>query len=204
MLRNPGAFYDWLRANDMLGPTISSSEFEGLEALTTAARGFPSPWCAYMLATAYHETAHTMQPIREHGGPEYFRRMYDVTGARSATAKRYGNVNPGDGARYYGRGYVQLTWRVNYERASRELGVDFVGNPDAALSPVHAAKIARLGMSEGWFTGQTLRRHLGNDSAATRGQFIAARGIINARDRAALIAGYAMNFQAALQAGAWA
>ncbi|WP_336057381.1 hypothetical protein [Nitratireductor sp. CH_MIT9313-5] len=70
---------------------------------------------AYVLATAKLETAHTMKPVREYGSEKYLR------------SKPY--------YPFVGMGYVQITWKANYERASRELGVDFVANPRLLLKP---------------------------------------------------------------------
>ncbi|RDZ28732.1 XVIPCD domain-containing protein [Lysobacter silvisoli] len=53
-----------------------------------------------------------------------------------------GNTEPGDGWRFHGRGYVQLTGRDNYERAARELNMDLTGNPDLAADRTNAANIA--------------------------------------------------------------
>ncbi len=55
--------------------------------------------------------------------------------AFSAYEKRLGNKNPGDGARYRGRGYVQLTGRYNYQKFGRELNIPLVENPDSACAP---------------------------------------------------------------------
>ncbi|UZW63078.1 XVIPCD domain-containing protein [Lysobacter enzymogenes] len=53
-----------------------------------------------------------------------------------------GNTEQGDGWRFHGRGYVQLTGRDNYERVQRETGLDVVGNPDLASNRENAANIA--------------------------------------------------------------
>lgn len=53
-----------------------------------------------------------------------------------------GNTEPGDGWRFHGRGYIQLTGRYNYTRDGRELGLDLVGNPDLAADREIAADIA--------------------------------------------------------------
>ena len=58
-------------------------------------------WLAYMLATTHHETAMTMQPIEEYG---------------KGNGRSYGVPDPQTGKAYYGRGFVQLTWKTNYER----------------------------------------------------------------------------------------
>lgn len=205
-LARPAAFFDWLRSNDMLGPVLTKDEVEGLNVITAAAglAGWPIAWTAYALATAYHETAHTMQPVKERGGEDYFRRMYDISGRNPDLAMRLGNIQIGDGAKYAGRGYVQLTGRANYQRAQMELGQKLVDLPDLAMNDAVAASVMVKGMAEGWFTGRSLQTYLPSKAPATRGQFIEARRIINGIDRAQNIAGYALEFQEALKAGGWA
>ncbi len=53
-----------------------------------------------------------------------------------------GNTEPGDGASYHGRGYVQLTGRYNYGRVGREMGLDLLDHPELAADRETAAKIA--------------------------------------------------------------
>lgn len=137
---------------------------------------------AYMLATVYHETAYTMQPIREGGGQKYLR------------SKRY--------YPWFGRGYVQLTWERNYKFAKEKLDVDFTGNPDLALEPEHAVDILFVGMIEGWFTGKSLssyitERDLGYKKNLT--EFANARRIINGTDKQIKIAKEAAQFYDALK-----
>lgn len=200
-----GKFYDWLRGNNMLGPTISASEFGGCDAILKACALAASPlaYAAYELATPYLETAHTMQPIDELGGTAYFTRLYDVAGRDPKRARSMGNVNPGDGARFHGRGLVQLTWRVNYEKAKAALGVDFIANPELAKRPDLAAAIMVRGMREGWFTSKKLSDFLPPAGPGDRAAFKAARRIINGQDRADDVAAYSLDFQKALQAGGW-
>lgn len=57
-------------------------------------------------------------------------------------ARRLGNTQPGDGARFKGRGLIQLTGRFNYARASKALGTDLVGYPILAASPDYGFRIA--------------------------------------------------------------
>ena len=87
---------------------------------------------AYILATTQHETAGTYEPIEERGGPQYCSR-YD---GRSDL----GNCQPGDGYRYRGRGYVQLTGRRNYELYSRLTGKNLLDFPDLGKEPHTAAR----------------------------------------------------------------
>ncbi|WP_426702127.1 XVIPCD domain-containing protein [Rhodanobacter sp. Col0626] len=55
---------------------------------------------------------------------------------------RMGNDQPGDGYKYRGRGYMQLTGKENYEAAGKALGLDLVKDPDLASDPKNASKIA--------------------------------------------------------------
>lgn len=200
-LMKPSAFYGALRTGNMLGPLLSQDEVDGCAAVLQACVGLPISWTAYAFATAYHETAHTLKPIKELGGEAYYTRMYDIEGNRPEVAAALGNTQPGDGAKFCGRGYPQLTGRKNYARASRIVGVDLIAEPDLALKPLIAAAIMRSGMKQGWFTGKGFSDFL--TDVATEAQFTNARRIINGTDRAQLIAGYAVQFQDALRAGQW-
>jgi len=208
--RDYGKFYDWLRNNRMLGPVISAGEFEGCDRIIRACAldRWGVSWTAYALATTYHEVNGTMQPIKEIGGSAYFTRMYDIRGARPAKARELGNLTPGDGAKYAGRGYVQLTGLDNYRKATKKLrqmgfDVDLVRNPERAMEPEIAAAILVAGMREGWFTGRDIDDDLPARGPATLAQFVASRDIINGRDKQDLIAGYANDFQTALQEGGY-
>lgn len=53
-----------------------------------------------------------------------------------------GNTEPGDGWRFHGRGYVQLTGRYNYTRAAREFGIDLTSDPDKLAERETAADVA--------------------------------------------------------------
>lgn len=201
MLR-PSKFFDVCRAG-VMGPTLDNDEVSGANAILEAMQGLPVAWCAYALATAWHETAHSLQPIKEFGGDSYFFRRYDIQGQNPRLARQLGNTQPGDGVKYAGRGYVQLTGRANYQRAATKLGVDLVGNPDLAMDRGVAADILRHGMREGWFTAKSFQSYLPAAGLATAAQFQAARRIINGTDKQALIANYAIEFQKALVAGEW-
>lgn len=196
---NPETFFAKVREG-LLGPTLNQGEVDGCNAILAACAAWPEDWIAYGLATAYHETGHSMQPVLEWGSDDYKRRMYDVTGNRPITAAALGNTQPGDGVKFAGRGYVELTGRANYLRAGQKLGLgaQLVDNPDLALKPDIAAQILERGMSEGWFTSRKLADFLPSDRAATRAEFMAARRVINGADKADLIADYALQFQAAL------
>ncbi len=85
-------------------------------------------------ATIAIETARTFRPINEYGGPAYFTRMYEHR-------RDLGNVLPGDGARYHGRGYIQITGRGNYRAFSQAAGAPLEDHPEMALEPVTSARI---------------------------------------------------------------
>ncbi|MDF2114782.1 hypothetical protein PY365_04300 [Roseiarcaceae bacterium H3SJ34-1] len=175
---------------------LSQPQVDGMNIILDAyeARNVPRHFQAYPLATACHETAFTMQPIDELGGYAYFEKNYGPTGRNPKRAKEMGNIHVGDGAKYHGRGFVQCTWFINYSRATKELGVDFVNHPELAREPQHAADIMILGMSEGWFTG----KKLGDFFTPASARPVPARTIINGADKAATIAGYYGVFQNAL------
>lgn len=194
---NLAVFYDRCRNSKILGPVLDPTEFSGIDATLRkcAEMDLRVAYVAYILATDYHETDGTMQPIKERGGNGYFHRMYDPQGSRPALAKRNGNIHPGDGIKFPGRGKVQITWRGNYERVGKLIGVDLVNNPDRAMEMLIAVRIEVEGMLGGWFTGRKLAHYLPAKGKATRVQFKASRPIINGTDKADLIAGYAVQFQ---------
>lgn len=129
---------------------------------------------AYILATVQHETAGTFQPIEEYG---------------KGKGRNYGEeIN---GHRYYGRGYVQLTWLNNYKVLGEKLGLDLVNNPELALNKEIALKIMFIGMEEGLFTGRKLSQYF-NDVCEDP---ISARKIINGKDKAKQIAELYRNFK---------
>jgi putative chitinase len=76
---------------------------------------------------------------------DYFFFMYDKDSPsprRQKVAKNLGNENAGDGARYKGRGYIQLTGRSNYRKAGKDLGLELEKEPELAANPLQAARIA--------------------------------------------------------------
>lgn len=77
------------------------------------------------------------RPIHEWGDDDYFTRMYEYR-------DDLGNTQPGDGARYHGRGFVQITGRANYREYGQKLGCQLEENPDLALDPKTAAEILAL------------------------------------------------------------
>jgi predicted chitinase len=102
--------------------------------LTTAIR-----FC-HFIAQAAHETG-GFTLLNEAGSSVYFERHY---GADTAVGRRLGNTQPGDGARYHGRGIFQLTGRANYTVFGKKLGLDLAGKPELAAIPATSLAIACL------------------------------------------------------------
>lgn len=148
-------------------------------------------WRAYMLATSYHETAMTMQPIEEYGkgrGRVYGKKIKHNRQPYSFPDKIY-----------YGRGDVQLTWYENYELMGKLLGIPLLSNPELALQPKISAKIMIEGMTKGKsnrgdFTGVSLENYFNSFTNDP----VRARRIINGLDKANLIASYHEKFLRAI------
>lgn len=66
----------------------------------------------------------------------------EPVGSLYENRKTLGNILPGDGPKYIGRGLLQLTGRANYLDYGRKLGIDLIKNPDLACDPAIAVKIA--------------------------------------------------------------
>ena len=191
-LDDPQAFYAGCRK--VMGK-LDQTQVDTIDRLLKSASHWKLPWLAYALATAWHECR--MRPITEFGSRSYFRK-YDI----GRLARALGNTpqEDGDGFKYRGRGLVQLTGYANYKNAGRELNLDLVGQPDLALRPDVATRILVWGMEGGEFTGKALKDYV---LTGTYQEYVNARRIINGMDRATKIAGYAVQFAAALRAGRW-
>lgn len=141
---------------------------------------------AYVLGTAYHETAHTMQPVKE---------AYWLSEDWRKKNLRY--------YPWYGRGYVQLTWEDNYKKAGQKLGIDLTTNADVALDPEVAKKVLFIGMLSGWFTGKKLADYITRQTnqtyALTLAEFKNARRIVNGTDKDDEIAALALKLYKGLQ-----
>lgn len=162
----------------LFGGSLSQAQVDGMNYMLDAfERDYNWPdmrWLAYAFATAYHETAFTMQPIKEYGSQSYLQ------------SKPY--------YPYFGRGYVQLTWEDNYRRLGDKIGVNLLGaNMDRALEPDIAAEVMYSGMRDGDFTGKKLSNYF----SSSVNDPVSARRIINGTDRAQTIAGYHEKFLAA-------
>ena len=193
-------FFDQVRSNLFRGK-LAKGQVEGLTFILDVWEGSHAAkddrWLAYALGTAFHETAFTMQPIRELGGDKRFHNLYDIGGKKPKLARQLGNLRPGDGVLFHGRGYVQLTGRTNYQKMQNAFGGDITSSraaADGVMKQELAAKIMFKGMEEGTFTG----KKFANFFSGAKEDWVNARRIINGLDRASEIAAHAKNFYAAI------
>jgi putative chitinase len=76
---------------------------------------------AHFMAQLSHESG-GFKYLKELGNDAYFNK-YDGR-------KDLGNIQKGDGLRFKGRGYIQITGRSNYTQLSKDLNIDFLNNPE--------------------------------------------------------------------------
>lgn len=137
---------------------------------------------AYILATTVHES----------GAGTHMQEI--ASGSAYEGRRDLGNTQSGDGVRYKGRGYVQITGRNNYRDWGKRLGMDLVGNPSLAERPEVAAKILVGGMKMGTFTGKKLDDYINGSKT----DFAGARRIVNGTDKAGTFAQTAQKILAAM------
>jgi hypothetical protein len=139
------------------------------------ANGLSRQQTAYILATALWETALTMKPVEE---------AFWLSEAWRQKNLRY--------YPWHGRGYVQITWEVNYLRAGKNLDMDLTTDPDSVMNPKVAVKILVRGCMEGWFTG----KKLGDYVNKTKKDYVGARRVVNGTDKAEDIEDLAEQYEA--------
>ncbi len=82
------------------------------------------------LATVRVEVGRSYLPVKEMASGTAYEGRRDL-----------GNIFPGDGRKFKGRGFIQLTGRFNYAKYGKKIGVDLVTNPDLAMDLNNSAKI---------------------------------------------------------------
>jgi putative chitinase len=181
-LINREFFFAQIRKLLFLG-TLRQSQVDGLNAILDGWEAKYADeddrWLAYAIATTYHETDQKMQPIEEYG---------------KGKGLPYGKPDPETGKTYFGRGFVQLTWKKNYDIMGRKIGVDLVSHPELALDAANATPILFIGMIDGLFTGKSFGDYFNKSTE----DWVSARKIINGLDKAQAIAVYGHNFYAAI------
>lgn len=182
---NRTVFFDRVRARPF-GGSLTQKQVDILGAVLDecARQRVTTAQAAYILGTAFHES-------------DRFRTMEEYASGKAYEGRAdLGNTQPGDGVRFKGRGLVQITGRRNYTDWAKRLSVDLVGRPALASELKYAVPILVSGMMLGTFTGRKLSDYV----ASGKRDFIGARRTVNGTDRASLIAGYADQFLAALDA----
>jgi hypothetical protein len=194
-------FYDQLR--EKLYPNgLHQSQVDGhnavLDAWEAGQADSDDRWLAYMLGTAYHEAAKTMQPVRE-----TLASSDEQAAARLENAWESGHLPwvstpywrpDADGKYWFGRGLVQITHESNYQKLGDLIGEDLVTDPNRALDMDVAIKVMFTGMAVGAFTGRKLSEFFSGDTA----DWEDARRIINGTESAALVADNALSYYAAI------
>jgi len=156
--------------------TLTGKPFEALLTRTARSSGITDPIeLAAFLAQTSVETGR-FKHMREVGNKERIERMYDLKFNRQG-AKILGNTKPGDGWRYRGRGFIQLTGRDNYTRAGRDLGLDLAKDPDLVAREPEVAARASV-----WYWKTHVRPQV-NDFRDTAAVTKAVQGGSSALDR---------------------
>ena len=98
----------------------------------------------YQIVGLQRVAAFIAQIGHESGQLRYVRELWGPTSAQAGYEGRadLGNVMPGDGFRFRGRGLIQVTGRANYAECGEALGLDLVSHPELLEQPEWAAKSA--------------------------------------------------------------
>jgi peptidoglycan hydrolase-like protein with peptidoglycan-binding domain len=131
---------------------------------------------AYILATAEHESD-SFNTLEEYSKGNQYEGRGDL-----------GNTHPGDGVRFKGRGYVQLTGRLNYTRYSQITGLDLIKLP---IILMNRAALSVFVIVDGMMLGVYTRRRLDEFVNNQKQDFFNARQVVNGHDRADKIAAQA-------------
>jgi predicted chitinase len=130
-------------------------QHEALLQRAAKAAGIKGTELAQFMAQTNHESW-DFSRLKEKGmGKGYFAKKYDPKFAPQ-TAKILGNKQVGDGEKYRGRGFIQLTGRDNYRMAQQALKIPLLQQPELAERPDVAAKIAV------WYWNTRVKPHIQN------------------------------------------
>lgn len=105
-----------------------------LVAEALAAQKILDPTVEVAAIASIGSESYLFAPEKEAGSEAYFRRRYEFD-------RGLGNFEPGDGAKYCGRGFVPLVGRSGYARVGKLVGADLLEHPELALDPAVAARI---------------------------------------------------------------
>ena len=130
-------------------------QHEALLQRAAKSAGIKGTELAQFMAQTNHESW-DFSRLKEKGmGKGYFAKKYDPKFA-PRTAKILGNKQIGDGEKYHGRGFIQLTGRDNYRMAQDALNIPLLQQPELAERPDIAAKIAI------WYWQTRVKPHVNN------------------------------------------
>ena len=157
--KKPAAKAPIAKPKDVPSENVTGSPHEAMLTKIAAAAGIKGTELAQFLAQTAHES-HDFKTMGEYGDADYFKK-YEPKFVKDKKTKKLildpktkkpknfnpkaaslGNDMPGDGVKYKGRGYIQLTGKYNYEKAGKALGLDLVKNPQLVEKPEVAAKVA--------------------------------------------------------------
>lgn len=178
---NRKLFFDGYRQNLDPNKKLDKTEVDAIDSfldfVDSAYNKLTIPQWAYVFASTFHETNATFLPVKE---------AYWLSEDWRRKNLRY--------FPFYGRGFIQITWKENYAKFSKQIGEDFVKNPDLVMVPKYAFKIMIDGFINGSFTGKKITDYINSSKKDYKG----ARKCINGVDKAELIASYALKFESIL------
>lgn len=90
------------------------------------------------ISGARREAAFLAQIAHESGSLIYVQEIAD--GSAYEGRLDLGNNKPGDGKRFKGRGFIQITGRANYESCGKALSLDLIGSPELLEMPQAACR----------------------------------------------------------------
>jgi predicted chitinase/5'(3')-deoxyribonucleotidase len=167
---------------------VTGSPHEKFLTKEAVAAGIKGEELAQFLAQTAHES-HNFKSMVEYGGSLDFKK-YEPKFVKDKKTKKVTQVNPkaktlgntkvGDGSRYKGRGYIQLTGRYNYKKAGQALGLPLEEKPEMVEKPEVAAKVAV------WFWQNRVQPKVddfGDTRAATKPINSGLKGLENRKEK---------------------
>ena len=129
------------RSIDIVGPyadpKVKAAILDNLPLLIEAGINSPARIKMFLAQMAHESMGFSrLEEVRSDTSSE---RKYGHT---TRVGKILGNTEEGDGAKFKGRGIIQLTGRYNYDKYGKKLGLDFIRKPELAAKPHIAVKVA--------------------------------------------------------------
>lgn len=162
----------------IFSPLGSNPQNELLLVKFAKSAGITGTELAQFLAQTKHESWDFTKLKEKAKGKNYFAKKYDIKFS-PRMAKILGNTRAGDGEKYHGRGFIQLTGKDNYFRAGQALNLPLIDQPELAANPEIAAKIAI------WYWNTKVKPHVDDftdTTAVTRRINAGLRGLEDRHD----------------------